>query len=137
MKTLFDAPATPQGEPVPMVRGVRALIPNSLPVIDSVMAGGKTFAPPHSGPDTSKAAAKHVARNATRNEELLLAWIKSRGSEGACDHEIAAHFGWTDNYVRPRRWRWSREGVLVRSDVKRATPSGCMARAWIYVEGQG
>lgn len=88
------------------------------------------FDAPHNGIDTSRAAAQSLT-NSARDEARLLEYVTACGAMGATDHEIAAHFKWSGDYTRPRRWKWSRAGKLIRSNIKRPTPSGCMARAWV------
>lgn len=88
------------------------------------------FDAPHNGIDTSIAAAASLT-NSARDEARLMEYVTACGVLGATDHEIAAYFGWSGDYTRPRRWKWSHTGKLIRSEIKRPTPSGCMARAWV------
>lgn len=87
--------------------------------------------PPHNGIDTSILAAARVSSRSHQDEARLLAFIKERGATGATDCEICERFGWNGDYERPRRWKWSKDGVIVRSNTKRPTSTGSLARAWV------
>lgn len=91
------------------------------------------FDAPHNGIDTSREAAASLT-NSARDEARLLEYVTACGALGATDAEIAAHFGWSGDYERPRRWKWSNAGKLIRSDIRRKTPTGCAARAWVAAQ---
>ena len=94
---------------------------------------------PHRGVDTSRFASESIQAVLTGLQERVLAFIVSRGAEGATDHEIVAGTGLLKDTAAPRRkelvemWRGEWRGSY------RPTPSGRPARVWVAagVTGKG
>jgi len=87
--------------------------------------------PPHSGAETSKAAAETVKPCAGKLRELVLWFIARRGPDGATDHELSAGLGMHPDTARARRVELRDTGDVCDSGKKRPAPSGCAATVWI------
>ena len=89
---------------------------------------------PHSGPDTSRAAAERICPVATAQAARVFHFIAQRGDEGATDHEVQAELGMTGDSERPRRWSLQRSGLIRDSGQRRKSPRGRQAIVWISTE---
>jgi len=67
---------------------------------------------PHNKTKPSIEAARGVMSRSKADEARLLIYIQDAGQYGRTDQEIAAHFGWQGDYVRPRRWTLLKEGKI-------------------------
>jgi hypothetical protein len=72
-----------------------------------------TYTVPHNRTAPSIDAGRRLVKTSkTREDEArLLEWIASR-PQGATDQEIYAHFGWEQNYARPRRWTLHKDSKI-------------------------
>jgi predicted transcriptional regulator len=61
----------------------------------------------------------------------VLAYIEGRAAMGACAFEVEAALGLSGNTVRPRLRELEDAGHIVKSQERRATPSGRDARVWV------
>ena len=91
------------------------------------------FTPPHSEPDTSRAAAKSMRTRAPVLRAQVYAFICSRSS-GATNEEIQDGLGLSGDTVRPRVWELRGNGgcvAMIRdSGTRRFTHSGRQAKVW-------
>jgi len=89
---------------------------------------------PHSGGETSSAAAGEMKSQAGRLRQAVLAFVIGRGVDGATDQEIGAALGLDSNTARPRRWELAEAGLIVDSGIRRRTSSGRKAVVWVAPE---
>lgn len=82
-------------------------------------------------PGTSDAAARSIAGRTPELRSLVLAFIRSRGPEGATDAEGAAALGMASDTYRPRRVELRDRGLVRDSGQFRTTPSGSRAAVWL------
>ncbi len=92
---------------------------------------------PHSGPDTSKAAAKKVPKS-ERVRQDILAYLEWAGTNGATDGEMQVALHLSGDTQRARRWELcggkhgqQRPVLIVDSGRTRPTASGCQATVWV------
>jgi hypothetical protein len=84
---------------------------------------------PHNGTDTSLLAAARLSGSRSADDERgLLAYLRKCG--GATDAEIAAHFGWTGDYERPRRYSLVKRGYVEDSGLRRVFRDHGLAKVW-------
>jgi len=86
---------------------------------------------PHSGPDTSRAAAERIAPGASGLAVKVFGVIAARGDDGATDFEIQESLGMSGDTERPRRWELERDGLIHDSGRRRKSPSGRAARVYV------
>jgi hypothetical protein len=84
--------------------------------------------------DTSREAARSMERHASTQRLRVLAYIRSRGPDGATDAEICSALGLNSSSVNPRRGELADLGLIVLSGTYRLTPSKRRARVWLAVE---
>lgn len=84
--------------------------------------------------DTSREAAKSMEGHASTQRLRVLAYIRSRGSDGATDAEVCSALGLNSSSVNPRRGELAEMGLIVLSGLYRLTPSKRRARVWVAVE---
>ncbi len=82
-------------------------------------------------PGTSDAAAQAIAHRTPELRRRVLAFIRSRGPEGATDAEGAAALGMASDTYRPRRVELRDRGLVRDSGERRATPHGRPAAVWL------
>lgn len=87
--------------------------------------------PPHSGSETSKAAAELIRPNAETLRARVLEYIEAQGQFGATDSEIQSALVMEGNTERPRRQELQTQGLIRDSGQTRATASGRQAVVWI------
>lgn len=88
--------------------------------------------PPSNKTNTSQAAARNVAGKCEQARRDILAWLAERGDYGATDQEMQAHFGWSPDFQRPRRWELYRLYMIRLSGEKRTlADTGNKARVWV------
>jgi len=98
------------------------------------------YEPPSVPVNTSEAAAEHIKPTAHTLRALVLQFIKSCGTHGATDQEIAKALNMTENTARPRRYELAGLGKYpimkpaINKKGKRRTLSGCHANVWVAVE---
>lgn len=86
----------------------------------------------HGGNAESRAAWQQAAEHQESVKEQVLAFIVSRGSEGATLDEIAVHFGKTPNAVSGRVTSLRKEKRIAwKLGCWRETRSKCRAKVWI------
>ncbi len=90
--------------------------------------------PPHSGPETSRAAADAIKPHAGLLRERVYRFIAGRGPHGATDPEAAAVLGLQPDTARARRVELRDAGCLVDSGQRRMTPSGRAATVWVATD---
>lgn len=88
-------------------------------------------ATPHSGPETSRAAAEAIEPHAGTLEALVLAAITFRGTTGATDEELQTALRMDANTQRPRRWSLAKKGLIEPSGKERLTRAGRRAQVWV------
>jgi hypothetical protein len=80
--------------------------------------------PPHSGSETSRAAAQRIKPLTGALRKEVLRFIAERGDAGATDHEIAAGLGMLSDTARARRCELRDLGLVRDSGERRLSPSG-------------
>lgn len=80
---------------------------------------------------TSDAAAERIKPHAPDARERILAFIASRGPDGATDDEGETALGIKPQSYTPRRGELARLGLIVDSGLRRPTASGRWAAVWI------
>jgi len=94
--------------------------------------------PPHSGSETSRAAAEYIEPMAKSLKAQVYRYILKCGTDGATDHEIRDALGLKDNTARPRRRDLVIEELVEDSGVKRppdpSKPDKPTATVWVAVE---
>lgn len=85
---------------------------------------------PNSGSQTSKDAAADIREHAHKQRARVLAFIASRGAQGATDQEIEHALGMVGNSVRPRRGELLENGCIEDSGETRKTVAGRKATVW-------
>jgi len=88
-------------------------------------------------PCSSDAAAKAIERQTGGLRERVLAYIRSRGTDGATDQETQAMLGLACQTQTPRRRELAKAGAVVDSGRRRLTQSGRAATVWIAAEFAG
>jgi len=86
---------------------------------------------PHSGSETSRAAAAAIEPQAGTLCASVYSFIVGRGEAGATDHEIQAGLRLDGNSERPRRKALENRGLIEDSGRRRETPTGRMAIVWV------
>lgn len=86
--------------------------------------------PPHSGSETSRAAAESIKPNAGTLRAMVLEFIEAQGERGATDDEIQRALGMEGNTERPRRQELEKMGLIWATDKTRETSSGRQATVW-------
>lgn len=86
------------------------------------------------GPETSSEAATAAEEYAPKKRLQILAYILSRGAEGATDDEGQRALGIRVQTYTPRRYELVKEGFVVDSGMRRRTISGCRAIVWVVPE---
>jgi hypothetical protein len=84
--------------------------------------------------DTSREAAKSMEGHAPTQRLRVLAYIRSRGSDGATDAEVCSALGLNSSSVNPRRGELADLGLIVLRGDYRRTPSKRRARVWVAIE---
>jgi len=90
--------------------------------------------PPHSGPETSRAAAEQIKPAAGKLRRLVYWYIVNQGPAGATDHEVSAGLGLQSDTCRARRVELRDTGHVVDSGQRRPTPSGRGATVWVATD---
>ena len=90
---------------------------------------------PHSGSDTSRAAAERIVPVASVQAARVLQAIVAAGPDGRTDHELQAELNMTGDSERPRRWSLQNAGLIRDSGKRRRSPAGRKAIVWECVSG--
>ena len=85
---------------------------------------------PHNGTQTSKDAAADIRAHAHTLRARVLAYIASRGEDGATAQEIENALGMNGSTVRPRLVELREHGTIAASMFTRLTTSGRRAVVW-------
>ena len=85
---------------------------------------------PHSGPDTSREAAKRIVPVASVQAVRVFQAIAAAGPDGRTDHELQAELNMTGDSERPRRWSLQNAGLIRDSGRRRQSPAGRKAIVW-------
>lgn len=130
-KTLFDSLPDDSDKP----HGNRASEPvnseDSAKPVDVPFVGI-----PHSGTDTSRAAAREMSPLASTLNLRVFRFIVDRSDDGATDFDIQAGLGLSGDTERPRRWTLQKCGLVKDSGARRDSPSGRAAIVYVAtVEG--
>jgi hypothetical protein len=90
------------------------------------------FPPAHHNapPRSSDLAAEAIAPRSESLRGRVLAFLESRGSEGATDEHGEHALGLKPQTYTPRRGELVKLGLVVRSELRRPTSSGCSAVVW-------
>lgn len=88
-------------------------------------------APFVSGSITSEMAAGDIQETTHTLRLKVLAFIKSRGAQGATDEEIQTALAMTGNTERPRRRELYLAGKIKQAGFNRKTKSGRAAVVWV------
>lgn len=84
--------------------------------------------------NTSREAAKSMVRHTSTQRLRVLAYIQSRGPDGATDAEICSALGLSASSVNPRRGELAKLELIELTGTYRLTPSKRRARVWVAVE---
>ena len=87
---------------------------------------------PHNGTQTSKDAAADIRAHAHTLRAKVLAYVASRGDDGATAQEIENALGMSGNTVRPRLVELREHGAITASMFTRVTTSGRRAVVWRF-----
>lgn len=87
---------------------------------------------PHNGTRTSRDSASEIRPHSTRLRAVVLAYVVSRGAEGATAEEVERATGLAGNTVRPRLVELRESGCIEDSGVTRRTAAGRKAVAWRF-----
>ena len=89
--------------------------------------------PPAQNVDTSLDAADRIKGlpKTKFSEAVLRQWLMERGGYGATDSEAQEHFSWDGDYERPRRWSLVKQGLVVKTALRRMTADGNPAVVWV------
>lgn len=90
--------------------------------------------PPHSGPETSRAAAESIKPTAGTLRAMVLEYLQSQ-PDGATDEQMQKALGMTGNTQRPRRQELEKMNLIRATDKTRPTSSGRQAIVWEAVCG--
>jgi hypothetical protein len=85
--------------------------------------------PPHSGSETSRAAAESIKISADTLRAKVLDYLKSQ-PDGATDEQMQLALGMAGNTQRPRRKELLDMGLIRDTGKTRATKSGRQATIW-------
>lgn len=85
------------------------------------------------GSATSEAAHDSIKPSSARLRSLVLAFICSRGPEGATDEECQVSLGMNPNTQRPRRIELVTKMSVRDSGRTRKTRAGRLATVWVAV----
>ncbi len=107
-------------------------MPDQMLLFDPWTERAAVIDPPHTPPETSRAAAEAVKPDAARLRQAVLRYIQSRGPAGATDQEIQAALGLAGDTQRPRRWELQKADLIHDSGQRRKTSSGREAIVWTY-----
>lgn len=86
---------------------------------------------PHSGTDTSRAAARRISPLASALTARVFHFIASRADNGATDFEVQDGLGLSGDTERPRRWTLQKCGLVRDSGTRRKSPSGRAAIVYV------
>ena len=84
-----------------------------------------------SGPETRHAAFCRITGHAGDLRTRVLAFIRSRGADGATDSEGEAALAMMPQTYTPRRGELVEAAAVIDSGNRRPTPSGRMAAVWV------
>jgi len=114
----------------------RTLFPDESQVPDRPPDSGpsRPVGLPHSGTDTSRAAAERMVPGATAQAARVFQFLSKCGKEGATDHEVQAELAMTGDSERPRRWSLQKAGLIRDSGQRRKSPAGRQAIVWVCAE---
>ena len=89
--------------------------------------------PPHSGAETSRAAAEAIKPGVLTLRARVLRHIRECGDHGCTDAEGQAALEMSGNTYRPRRLELEQLGRIRQGKTTRKTPSGRSAVVWVAV----
>jgi hypothetical protein len=107
--------------------------PNLGPLFAATVKESLTVAP-HNGTATSKAAAKAIEPHINSQQQAMLHWYRTYGSNGVTDQEMVDSSGFSGDSVRPRRGELVSMGLVVDSGRTRATKTGRQATVFVAKE---
>jgi hypothetical protein len=87
----------------------------------------------HKGSEESEDAWDRIRELAAQSRRRVFRFIRSRGQYGATTDEVAAVFRVDPNAVSGRLTELKRDGLVVKSGVRRPTRSGSMAAVVVAV----
>ena len=79
---------------------------------------------------TSYEAAEAIKPSRETLQRKVLAYLKTRGGEGATDIEIQRDLNMRGSTERPRRRELEDQGLVIDSGLTRKTPTGRSAVVW-------
>ena len=86
---------------------------------------------PHSGTDTSRAAARRMSPLASAMTARVFRFIASRADHGATDFDTQAGLFLSGDTERPLRWTLQKCGLVKDSGTRRKSPSGRAAIVYV------
>lgn len=89
---------------------------------------------PHSGTETSKAAAESIRPVVNRLAHEMYEFIRRRGEFGATDEEMAISLDISGSTQRPRRDRLFKAGLIRRNGKTRPFKSGRQGDVWVVTD---
>lgn len=84
-----------------------------------------------SAPETSHAAAERALPNMGTKRRIIYDMILDSGMFGVCDHEIEQQTNWVHQSASAARNSLMKDGWIIDSGLRRKTPQGNDAIAWI------
>lgn len=82
-------------------------------------------------PKTSKAAATKALPGSGTKRRIIFDMIVDSGMFGVCDHEIEQRTNWLHQSASAARNSLMKDGWIIDSGIRRKTPQGNDAIAWI------
>lgn len=104
----------------------------SLPLFDAIEHIEPD--PPHSGGETSRAAAEEIKPDANKLRRQVLVFLIKCAVMGATDEDMQDGLDMPGNTQRPRRRELVQARLVVDSGYKRYTHSGRKATVWVAKE---
>jgi hypothetical protein len=124
----------PWNDAAPLAGGAGVKEENGQPEHTAACVPMRPPARRNAPPGTSDAAAERIMPHAPDARGRILAFIASRGPDGATDDEGETALGIRCQSYTPRRGELARLGLVVDSGRRRPTGSGCPAAVWIVPE---
>lgn len=109
--------------------GQKSLFDSRTPAYNAQVLSVETA--PHSGSETSRAAADAIVPSAATLRRMVYDWLLERREDGGTDEDIQVALSMAGNTERPRRQELEKEGLVVKTARTRATSSGRQAAVWV------
>lgn len=123
----------PRDDAAPLAGGAGVNGPNTRS--DSTLARLPLMPPVRNdAPETSRIAARRIARHAGTLRAAVLSMLRERGEHGATDQEIQDALRLPSNTEIPRRWELVNAGAVRASGRTRRTQSNRPATVWVLSE---